>query len=115
MMGRMSRRSRTGSTGVDSPERVLLLADDPLALVDEAHGDRVRDPVGGGLVRVKDLVEQGEVMLVLLEERPGQHVAEQEHDADDLMRLDAPRDDPLGKVARVVLQSLDVPVSSTST
>jgi hypothetical protein len=27
---------------------VLLLADDPLALVDEAHRDRVGDPVGRG-------------------------------------------------------------------
>ena len=88
-------------------DRVLLLADDPLALVDEADGDRVGDPVGGRLVGVEHLVEQGEVALVLLEERPGQHVAQQQHDADDLVGLDAPRDDPLREVAGVVLQRLD--------
>src|SRR3989442_999306 len=35
--------------------------------------------------------------------------AQQQHDADDLVRLDAPRDDALGKVARVRLQRLERP------
>ena len=47
---------------------VLLLSDDPLALVDEADRHGVGDPVRSGLVGVEHLVEQGEVALVLLEE-----------------------------------------------
>ena len=84
---------------------VLLLPDDPLALVDEADGDGVRDPVGRRLVGVEHPVEQPEVALVLLEQGTGQHVAQQQHDADDLVGLDAARDDPLGQVAGVALQA----------
>ena len=88
-------------------DRVLLLPDDPLALVDEADGDGVGDPVGRRLVGVEHAVQQPEVALVLLEQGPGQDVAQQQHDADDLVRLHAARDDPLGQVARVALQGLD--------
>ena len=88
-------------------ERVLLLADDPLALLDEADRDGVGDAVGGRLVGVQHPVEQVEVVAVLLEQRAGQHVAQQQDDADDLVGLDAARDDPLGQVAGVVLQRLD--------
>ena len=53
------------------------------------------------------LVEEAEVALVLLEERTGQDVAQEQHDADDLVGLDTPRDDAFGQVPCVVLQRLD--------
>src|SRR5215213_2330089 len=89
------------------PDRLLLLADDALALLDEVDRHGVGDPVRGRLVGVEDLVEVVEVGLVLLEQGSGQHVAQQQHDAEHLVRLDPARDDPLGQVARVVLQRLD--------
>jgi len=85
----------------------LLLADDALAFLHEADGDGVGDPVGRGLVGVEHPVQQVEVRLILLEERPGQHVAQQQDDADDLIGLHATRNDAFGQVARVVLQRLD--------
>jgi hypothetical protein len=85
-------------------DRLLLLADDALALGDEVDGDRVRDPVRGRLVDVEHAVE---VVGVLLEQRAGEHVAQQQHDAEDLLGLDAARDDALGQVAGVVLEGLD--------
>jgi hypothetical protein len=88
-------------------QRVLLLADDPLALLDEAARHGVRDPVRRGLVGVEHAVEHLEVVAVLLEERPREDVAEQEDDADHLVRLDAAGDDPLGQVAGVVAQLVD--------
>ena len=88
-------------------QRVLLLADDPFPLLDEADGHRVGDSVGCRLVGVEHVVEELEVMAVLLEERAGQHVPQQQDDPDHLVRLDAARDDPLGEVARVVPQRLD--------
>ena len=93
--------------GRELPQGVLLLADDPFALLDEADRDGVGDAVRGRLVGVEYPVEQVEVVAVLLEQGPGQHVAQQQDDADDLVGLDAPRDDPLGQVAGVVLQRLD--------
>src|SRR5215210_7497200 len=89
------------------PDRLLLLADDALALLDEVDRHGVGDPVRGRLVGVEDLVEVVEVGLVLLEQGAGQHVAQQQHDAEHLVRLDPAGDDPLGQVARVVLQRLD--------
>ena len=86
---------------------VLLLADDPLALLDEADGDGVGDAVGGWLVHVQDPVQHREVVVVLEEQRPGQHVAQQQDDANDLVGLDAARDDPLGQVPGVALQRVD--------
>ena len=44
---------------------VLLLADDPLPLFHEAHGDGVRDAVRRGLVRVQHAIQQSEVVVVL--------------------------------------------------
>ena len=90
-------------------QRVLLLADDAFALLDEADRDGVRDPVRRGLVGVENAVEQVEVVAVLLEQRPGQDVAQQQDDPDDLVGLDPPRDDPLGQVAGVMAQLLDAP------
>jgi hypothetical protein len=84
----------------------LLLANDAFAFLHERHGHRVRDAVGGGLVGVQDTVEQLEIGLVLLEQRASQHVAQQEHDPDDLVGLHAAGDDPFGEVAGVGLQRL---------
>ena len=50
---------------------------------------------------------RSEVLLVLGEQRPRQHVAQQEHDPEHLVGLDAARDDPLGELAGVGLQVLD--------
>ena len=74
------------------PDGLLLLADDALALLHEPdrHGDR--DAVRGGLVGVEHAVQHAHVAVVLREQRAGQHVAEQEHDADDLVGLDAARE-----------------------
>src|SRR3989449_7121722 len=91
------------------PDRLLLLPDDALALLHEAHRHRVRDPVRGGLVGVENAVQLGEVFVVLREQRPRQHVAEQEHDPDHFVRLDATRDDALRQVARVRLEGLERP------
>src|SRR5438552_1977837 len=90
-------------------DRLLLLPDDALALLHETHGHRVGDPVRRGLVGVENAVQFVEVFVVLAEQRAGEHVAQQQHDADDFVRLDPPRDDALGKVARVRLQRLERP------
>src|SRR6266571_4587989 len=73
MMGRMSSRSRTCSTGVENAVQLV------------------------------------EVFVILAEQRARQHVAQQQHDADDFMRLDAARNDALRQVARVGLQRLERP------
>src|SRR6478609_226463 len=86
---------------------VLLLPDDPFAFLDEADRDGVRDAVGGGFVGVQDAVEQREVAVVFLEQGSGQHIPEQQDDPDDLVGFHAPRDDPFGQVAGVVLEGLD--------
>jgi hypothetical protein len=88
-------------------DRLLLLADDALALLHEVDRHGVRDPVGGRLVGVEHLVEVVEVALVLLEQRAVEHVAQQQDDPEHLVGLDAARDDALGQVAGVVLQRLD--------
>ena len=108
MIGRISRRSRTCSTGVES-SRIASCCWRMMRSRSwtKLTPDGVGDPVGGRLVGVEDLVEQVEVRLVLLEQRAREHVAQQQHDAQHLVRLDASRDDPLGQVARVVLQGLD--------
>ena len=86
------------------PDRLLLLADDPLALLYEADGYGVGNPVGRGLVGIQNPVEQLEVGLILLEQRARKHVAQQQDDTDDLVGLDAAGDDAFGQVARVGLQ-----------
>ena len=73
-------------------DRFLLLADDALALLHEADGHGVGDAVGGRLVGVEHHVQQIEVALVFLEQRSGEHVAQQQHDADDFLRFDAARE-----------------------
>src|SRR5438132_8105417 len=85
---------------------LLLFANNPLALLDEPDGDRDRDAIRGGFVRVQDAVELGEILVVLREQRAREHVAEEQHDPDDLVRLHASRNDALGQVSRVRLQRL---------
>src|SRR5262249_1341677 len=87
-------------------DRLLLLANDALALLDEPDGDRAGNPVGGRLVGVEDTVQLVEILAVLVEERAAQHVAEQQHDPDDFVRLDPSGNDALGEVPRVRLQGL---------
>jgi hypothetical protein len=87
--------------------RLLLLPNHALALRDEAHADGDCDPVRGRLVGIEDPVEQVRIVLVVDEERAGEDVTKQEHDPENLVRLDAARNDSLGEVARVRLQALD--------
>src|SRR6266513_986162 len=93
--------------GGQLPDGLLLLPDDPLALLHEADGDRIRDAVCRRLVGIEDAVELVEVSVVLAEQRAGEHVTQQQYDADDFVRLDASRDDALGEIARVRLQRLE--------
>jgi hypothetical protein len=79
------------------PDGVLLLADDPFPLVDEADCHGVGDPVRRRLIRVEHSIEQREVALVLLEQRAGEDVTQQQNDADNLMRLNASRNDALDR------------------
>src|SRR5215217_2733775 len=81
--------------GGQLPDRLLLLADDAFAFADKAHRHGVGDTVGGRLIGVQDPVQQLEVLLVLLEQRPGQDITQQQHDADDLIGLHPAGDDPL--------------------
>ena len=108
MMGRIRSRSRTCSTGVDSSRSASCCCRMTRSRSStKLHRHGVRDPVRRRLVGVEHAVEQLEVVAVLLEERPGEDVAEQQDDPDHLVRLDAARDDPLGQVAGVVAQLLD--------
>ena len=56
------------------PQGLLLVVDDPLALLDEAHPYRHGDSVGGGLVRIQDAVQELGIVLVFREQRARQHV-----------------------------------------
>jgi len=110
MMGKISSRSRTCSTGVDSSQnRLLLLANDALALLYEADGHGVGYAIGGRLIRIQDAIEHREITLILCEQGTRQYVAQQQHDSHDLVGLHAPRDDSLGKIARIGLQGLESP------
>src|SRR5438094_5080832 len=71
-------------------DRFLLLADDPLAFLDKAHGHRIGDAVGGRLIRVLDAIELREVCPIPGEQRAREHVAQQQHDPDDLVRFHPP-------------------------
>ena len=107
-MGRMRSRSRTRKHGRGQlADSFLLLADDALAFLHEPDGHGVGDAVGGRLVGVEHHVQQIEVALILLEQRAGEDVAQQQHDADDFLRFHAARDDAFGEVARVGLQRFD--------
>ena len=52
-------------------------------------------------------VEQLSILLILREQRAREHVAQQEHDPEHLVRLDAAGDDSLGELAGVGLQGFD--------
>jgi hypothetical protein len=52
-------------------------------------------------------MELFEVVLELREQRPREHVAQQEDDADDFVRFDAARNDALRQIARIRLQRFE--------
>ena len=79
----------------------LLLPNHALALLHEPDRDGDGDTVRRGLVGVEHPIENGEIASILGEEGPGQDVAQEEHDADHLVRLDAARNDALGQVPGV--------------
>src|SRR5918994_7186832 len=93
--------------GGELADRLLLLTDHPLALFHEAdaHGDG--DAVRRRLVGVEDPVQEFWVLLVTDEERSREHVPQQQDDAQDLVRVDPARDDPLREVPGVGLERLD--------
>ncbi len=51
-------------------------------------------------------MKHGEVGPVLLEQRAREHVAEEQHNAHNLVGLDTSRNDTLGKIARIRLERL---------
>ena len=59
--------------------------------------------------------EQLRIGLVLDEQRAREHVSQEQHDPQDLVGLDAARDDPLRQLPRVRLEVSMLPVSSAST
>src|SRR5207249_6443239 len=89
------------------PDGFLLLANDALALLDKAHGYRVRNTVRRRLIRVEDAVEQLEVRLVFREERTREHIPQEQHNTHDLIGLHPPRDDAFREIAGIGLQRLD--------
>src|SRR5437867_6032787 len=86
---------------------LLLLPDDPLALAHEPHCDGDGDRVGRRLVGVERAVEERRVVVVLGEQRPRQHVAQQQHDSHHLVGLHPPRDDAFGEILRVRFERLE--------
>src|SRR5262249_47860326 len=88
-------------------DRFLLLANDSLALLDEAHRHRIGDAVGGGFIDVEYVTELREVYPILGEQRPREHVTQQQHDPNNLVGFNPPRNDALGQAAGVGLQGLD--------
>src|SRR5437762_6156503 len=95
--------------GRELADRFLLLADDPLALLDKAHGHRIGDAVGGRLIGVLDTIELREVCPIPGEQRAREHVAQQQHDPHDLVGFHSPRNDALRQAAGVGFQRLDRP------
>ena len=93
---------------VDAAQGDVHVAD-AVALLDEADRDRSGDAVGRRLVCVQDTIEALGVRAVLSEQRACEHVAEEQHDADDLARLHTAWDDPLGKVSCVRSKRPDRP------
>src|SRR6185295_5493717 len=89
------------------PDRFLLLANDALALLDKAHGHRIRNTVRRRFVRVEDAVQQLEVRLVFREERTGEHIAQEQYDPHDLIGFHPSRDDAFRQITGVGLQRLD--------
>jgi len=63
--------------------------------------------LAAGSYGVENPIQLVEVLVVLAEQRARQHVAQQQHDADHLVRLDAARDDALRQVAGVRLQRFE--------
>ena len=76
-------------------------------MFDKADTHGVGDAVGCRLVGIQHPVELLEVVLIFLEQRAGQHVAELQHDTEHFARFDPARDDALRQVAGVSLQDLD--------
>src|SRR4051812_40138530 len=120
MIGRMSRRPRTWRTGVESSRiaaccsrmtrsrSATKLTPTGTAMRFSAGSDAAWARVGGGGAP-RDAVEEVGVALVPDEQRAAEDVAEQQDDAEDLVRLYAAVDDPLRQCARVRAQRLDAP------
>ncbi len=70
--------------------RFLLLADDALAFLHEPDSDGVGDPIGRRFVGVEHAIQLVRIVLILAEQRPGEHVTQEQHDADDLVGFDPP-------------------------
>ena len=73
-------------------DRLLLLAHDFLALLDEGERDDREDLVGDRLVDVQRRGEAGHVALIALEETSTVNVAQSQQAADDLLRRHAAQD-----------------------
>src|SRR5216117_2386942 len=110
MIGRISSRSRTGSTGVDSSRmasccwRMIRSRSwtKPTATV-------LAMRLAAGLIGVLDAIELREVCPILGEQRARELVAQQQHDPHDLVRFHPPRNDALGQIAGISFQRLDRP------
>ena len=92
---------------VEDLHGLLLLANDPLALFDETDAHRVGNAVGGRFVGIEHALQQFEVVAIFLEQRAGQHVAQEQHDLQHFARFHPARDDALRQVLRVSLKGLD--------
>ena len=84
-------------------DRCLLLVDDPLSLLHEAHADGYCNSVGRRLVGVEHAVELPGLVLVAHEQRAREHVAQQQHDPEDLVRLNPAADDALRQIVSVFM------------
>jgi len=91
MMGKISSRSHLQHGRGQFANRLLLLANDALALLYEADGHGVGYAIGGRLIRIQDAIEHREITLILCEQGTRQYVAQQQHDSHDLVGLHAPR------------------------
>ncbi len=92
--------------GEDS-DGLLLLADDALALLDEADGHGDGDAVGSWLVCVQDAVQQREIRLIFRKQGARKNVAEQQDNPYHFACFHTSGNDALGQIPRVRLECLE--------